>query len=402
MKKVLLLATVAALATPAFASKARMSALGNSDHLVDPQTAFDNPAHLTLFGDYVTFEAGPTNSGSTVTLGTTTFQDYENGIEPNPQAEGGFLRAMDDTRMGMYFGRKSPFTDSARRAFGFLRQENTLELQYAKKGDMSWGAGFNYSSSDKKSSGKKQSAMGARFGAMSGNWEAFALVGLGSTATGNDLSAIPGSVDANGNGIIDNSAQERTLVSADANSKYTGTTGFKVGGAYKMESLRLFAKMYMDGFKYESTVNTTLNDAKVEASQIDLGAVEVIKHDGGHWFYGAALQNYTGKTTLTAGEQKTTALMLPVWAGIEHAAISWMVVRASVSQNVLLGSRKYDDGSLSAYNDEANTINNNTKVAAGLGLKLGKWDVDGSLAAKTNGNLTANNFMTNVGMTYTF
>lgn len=405
MKNFLLLAAVAVLANPAFASKARMTALGNADHLVDPQTAFDNVAHLTQMGDYVTFEGGPTNNSGTVTPGTTTYQAYEAGIDPNPQAEGGFVKSHGDTKYGLYFGRKSPFTDAARRAFGFLRQENTIELQYAQKGDMNWGVGFNYSSSDVKSAAyaKKQQAMGVRLGAMQGNWEAYALIGLGSTASGNISGAIVNSTDANGNGVID--AADVITIGQDADSKYTGTTGLKVGGAYKMDTLRIYGKYYMDGFKYESTTAYNTNaavkfgDTKIEQNQIDLGVIDAVKMDSGHWFYGAAVQMYNSKMDRTGTETKTTATYLPFIAGIEHEATNWLVLRSAVTQNVLLGTTKTETTGTAS---DANTITNNTKLAAGLGLKFNKWAVDGSWAASTTGNINTASLMTNVGMTYNF
>jgi hypothetical protein len=404
MKKLLLIAALASLSTPAFATKARLNALGNADHLVDTQTVFDNPSHMALMGDYVTFEAGATSPASTVVPGTTTWAEYENGITANPGAEGGFTRSMGDAKYGFYMGRRSAFTDSVRRGFGFLQQENPIELQYAQKGAMNWGAALNYSSSDKKTTQQKQQAMGLRFGASTEQWDAFAVVGLGSTADGNTTSAVVGSNDADADGIID--AAELTVITADATSKYKGTTGFKVGAAYNMDNLRLFGKFYMDGMKYESSnaTNTAagLNDVKVEASQFDLGVIDHNKIDGGQWFYGVSLQNYTSKTALTAAEVKTTAMYMPFLAGFEYDAASWLTVRASATQNVLLGSRKVDDGAISTMNDEANTIRNNTKVAAGLGLKFGKWVADGSWAASTTGNINTTNFMTNLGMTYMF
>ncbi len=395
MKNFILLAAVAVLANPAFASKARMTALGEADHLVDAQSAFTNPAHLNELGEYATFEMGATTPGSAVNVGTTRWEEVENGLQANPGAEGGFLRTMGDAKMGFYLGRRSSFTDTYRRTFGFLRQDNPFEIQYAKKGDLSWGASFNYSSSDKKSTQQKQSAMGARFGAMANDWEAYLVLGLGSTATG--LTATNAILaDNNSNGVVD--AGDVSAITADTNAKYTGTTGLKLGGAYKMGSMRIHGNYAMDGFKMDSSANATYDGMKVEANQLTIGATEVSKMDGGHWFYGASYAMSNQKVTLASGESKVTASYLPFIAGIEQDAASWMVLRASVMQNVLLGSYKSESGGTG----EANTINNNTKVAAGVGLKFGKAAVDGSLAMKTTGDVKTDALMTNLGMTYNF
>jgi len=396
MKKLLLIAALASLSIPAFASKARVTALGNADHLVDPQSAFDNPAHLTLMGDYVTFEAGATTPAYTGVTGTTTWAEYLNGIATPPGAEGGFVRSSGDAKYGAYLGRRSAFTDAARGAFGFLRQENPFELQYAMKGAINWGAALNYSSSDKKTAAQKQQAMGVRFGATTDTWEGFAVIGLGSTADGATAANILQGGDANANGIVD----DVIPVAADTTAKYKGTIGFKVGGAYKMENIRLYGKYYMDGFKYEGA-SATFNDLKVEQSQLDLGAIDHNKIDGGQWFYGVALQMFNAKKSNAAIDTKTTATYLPFLVGLEYDAASWLTLRGSASQNVLLGSTKTDDGA-AGFSDETDTIRNNTKVAAGLGLRFGKWTADGSWAAQTTGTVNTTNFMTNLGMTYAF
>ncbi len=400
MKKLLLIAALASLSAPAFASKARVTALGNADHLVDPQSAFDNPSHLTLMGDYVTFEAGATTPAATgVVPGTTTWAEYYNGIATPPGAEGGFVRSHGDAKYGAYLGRRSPFTDVARNSFGFLRQENPIELQYAMKGAINWGAALNYSSSDQKSLGQKQSAYGIRLGATADQWEGFAVIGLASTADGAAATRVLNSGDANGNGIID-AATDTTAIAADSSAKYKGTIGFKVGGAYKMENIRLYAKYYMDGFKYEGA-SAVFNDLKVEQNQADIGVVDHNKIDGGQWFYGVALQLFNAKKSNSNIDTKVTATYLPFLVGLEYDATSWLTLRGSATQNVLLGSYKQDDGA-AGFSDETDTIRNNTKVAAGLGLKFGKWAVDGSWAAQTTGTVNTTNLMTNLGMTYMF
>ena len=63
MKKVLLV-VVALASTNAFATRARVNALGNSPHLVDTQTVYSNPADMMIMGDYVTMESGTTAGGA--------------------------------------------------------------------------------------------------------------------------------------------------------------------------------------------------------------------------------------------------------------------------------------------------------------------------------------------------
>jgi hypothetical protein len=394
MKKLLLIAAVASLSMPALASKARLSALGNADHLIDPQSTFENPSHLAWMGDFVTFEAGPTTATPTVTPGGR-WSDL--ATQNNPNAEGGFVRSAGDAKYGAYLGRKSSFTDTVRRQFGFLTQENPIELQYAMKGPMNWGARLNYSKSDVKSLGQKQEAYGVGFGASTDAWEAFATVGLGSTAQGTTATTF----DANGNDIID--APDLNALAADPNAKFKGTAGFAVGGAYKMENIRLYGKYYQDGFKYEGTgaLGGALNDLEVKASQISVGAIDHNKIEGGQWFYGVGYLMTSLKSSNGNIDRKSEASYLPFLLGVEYDAASWVTLRASATQNVLLGSTKYDDGP-GPSTDESDTIRNNTRVAAGVGLRLNKWVLDGSWAAQTTGAVNTTNFLTNLGLTYMF
>ena len=63
MKQLIIIA-IALVSTNAFATRARVMALGNSPHLVDTQTVYSNPADMMVMGDYVTFESGITGAGA--------------------------------------------------------------------------------------------------------------------------------------------------------------------------------------------------------------------------------------------------------------------------------------------------------------------------------------------------
>jgi len=165
-----------------------------------------------------------------------------------------------------------------------------------------------------------------------------------------------------------------------------------VGGDYEVsESTTVYGIYYMDGAKVDDGT-TELN---FEQSQLDIGVLEGIKVDGGQFFYGVAYQMFTFKEKET--DTKVEATMLPFTMGLESEVASWLVGRASVTQNVLLGSTKISGG-------DADTISNNTTVAAGLGIKLSKFTLDGVLKGSNAaaGDLDMNNFLTEVGLTYNF
>ncbi len=387
MKKLLLIAAIASLASPAFASKARVNALGNAEFLIDPQTTFNNPSYMAWMADYVTFETGPTNP------------TYSPGLFPNIQptvpttsvgSEGGFVRSAGDAKYMAYLGRKSDLTAVSRQVTGFLGQENPIDLMYAMKGPLNWGVGVSLSNSDKKSAtatvpAQKQNAYGVRLGVSNDIWEGYAVIGLGSSATGTSgLAAF---------GVIQ-----------DPDAKYTGTTGFKLGAAYKVENLYNYIKYYQDGYKIDSPLNPGFSGFNSTQSQFDIGVVDHNKIEAGQWFYGVAFQMYQSKVEGTQSaiiNVKNTAQYVPFLLGVEYDAISWATVRASVTQNVLIGSTKADDDT-GPRPDAQDTVSNNTVVAGGLGLHFNKFVVDGTLAASRTGNANTTDLLSNVALTYNF
>ena len=127
------------------------------------------------------------------------------------------------------------------------------------------------------------------------------------------------------------------------------------------------------------------------------------KTDAADFFYGVNFDMTTLKNkNVATGTAKTEITSLPVFAGIEAEATSWMVLRASVTQNFILGTKKDEIGSTG----DSDTISNNTVVAAGAGLKFNKLLVDGTLAkasgASATGALNSNDLLANAAVTYTF
>ena len=92
---------------------------------------------------------------------------------------------------------------------------------------------------------------------------------------------------------------------------------------------------------------------------------------------------------------------MPFVIGVEADAASWLVLRASAKQNVILGSSKVGTA-------DSTTNTNNTTVALGAGLKFNKFMLDSTLVAGSvpsvpgNGTIDANNLMANAALTYMF
>ena len=357
MKKLMMIAVVSLASVSAFASKARLGALnyGNAPHLIDVQTIFVNPADLTTMGSWATFETGATDLTPATTPNTA------------PNAEAGFARAAGDARWGFYLGHSTIATTLRETgATGiYLIEENPINLFYAAKmADISWGLGLNYSASDKKTTGTgalgKQSSTGLTGGMRMGAWDASLGLGLVDTAE-------------------------------IGTNKWTGKMSADLRGGYAMDTWYFYGQYAMNGGKHEAATVTT---SDLDNSLIKLGAINTTKVDGGEFFWGAAYQMAKVENKAGTGT-KTESNLLPVVFGIEADAATWLVLRGSVTQTVLLSSVKASPG-------ETTTKANDTTVAAGAGIKFNKFTLDGTLAGSTTGNINGGSLLANAGLTYNF
>lgn len=347
MKKLIVIATAVLAGSPAFASKARVEALGNSRQLVDVQYVFERPYLLSSVGELATIEWGA------------------KGDAAAPHAEGGFLKKHDDSIYGLYFGRKSTDFSAAVKDFNtlatndVLAEQNPINLLYGSKiGDITYGVNLKYSNGkDEATNDQKVTSTGLSLGATNGTWEAEAVVGL----------------------VGKSEATNSTLESK-------GNT--KIGVGYNInETMHAYADYKMT--KVDGTVGTTTQT--VEKTIMNVGFINtLIKNDDANFFYGIA---YSSDKIKDGVETQT----LPVWMGIEANATSWMTLRASLLQNVLINESKAASGKKT----DADSIVFN----AGAGLKLGKGMLDvlfGNAAQNGNLDAAAAGFLSKASYTYTF
>jgi hypothetical protein len=123
MKKTLyFFAAMTLVASSAMASKARLSALGNSQVAVDSdiQGIFQNPSYIHYVGDFATFEMG------------TKATKASEAVDTNPNPEGGFITTMGDAKFGVYLGKQSTDTNAFRAAVNkALNAEAFLHLKFS-------------------------------------------------------------------------------------------------------------------------------------------------------------------------------------------------------------------------------------------------------------------------------
>ena len=380
MKQLLVIA-VALTAINAQASRARMTALGNSPHLVDTQTVYTNPADMFRLGsDYVAIESGATQNGLA--------QSAEGA-----NAEGSIVRTMGDAKLGLALGHQSRNASSwGLRALASapmkINQQNPIEVSYGMgMGDMKLAGTLVYSNYNNKVADKqvaetveKESSTGVRFGLVSGAWNGSLAIGLGSEVKTNNL--------------------------GNTGNKFTGTTSFSLAAGYQMDSMYFNGGITSAGAKQESNAGVEAN--KITSTSMNLGVVNSHKKDGNELFYGVSLVQSSlkeDKTTASTDDEKTDSLALPLNIGLEVEAASWMTFRASITQTTFINSSKKETSTVpTTTNSNTDPGVNTTAVAFGAGLKFNKLTIDGTISGLTAGGQTigTNTLLSQVGVGYWF
>lgn len=326
----------------AHATKARVAALQGARFITDSQYIFQNPAQIHGLKNYLTYEFGAAGG--------------------NPSAEGGIFKDMMGGRGGIYLGHQSPIQSLYRNmAGGYLKEENPVEVFY---GQGTWAASLGFSNSDKKTTGESQQSLTAKFGIDTEDTELWA------------------NIDVIGKAKMNNG------------DKFNGGPVIVVGGEKHLEN-----NLYINGALHYGKMDNTVGGAK---TKIDSLGAEVavldrsIKNEKAAIYYGPKLRWNEDKWD----SKKVSVLDLPLYLGMEYVATTWLTARASVSQNIIIGSKK--DETVAAPGDKADTIGNNTQVAVGLGMKWEGLAVDATFAGTTTGQFNGNTILANLGMIYTF
>jgi hypothetical protein len=328
----------------AFASKASDAAVQGS-LAPDIQHIFSQPAYVNKFNRFVTFEGGPTTATASA------------------RAEGGFLMENGGHKYGAYFGRLSD-TQPTFRGTTFQAQENPINLYW---GQGAFGLGLSHSASENLTGNIKQTSLGVNAGY---------LVGDGEIALG-----------------FENGTAEKL------NADNVNTDTFKMKSPYISASYlhkfdKIWAKASYGMGEGEQVVAAVTTATKYSTMQLS------VMHQATESLYYGLQYNATNKEQTTAGTaKKHDTTNLPFYIGFEKDAASWITLRASLLQNVIVGSDKDD---IMLVKEKKNP--HNTKVAAGAGLKFNGMVIDGlfTAASEANGKLNTADLMTNVSLTYWF
>ncbi len=351
MKKALLFAALTMMSTSAFASKARVAALGTAVTTADDvQEVFRNPAEMFGFGDMLTIE-----------------------YAASPNAEGGFFRSHGDTKYGVYFGNRSASfatlvgaANTQAPGLAALGEQNPLELFYGQKaGDSAWGLSFKYSNGNDKAAKKKVNTMGLRAGYNTDAFEAYASLGLAGKSERENVATI------------------------------TSDLSIRIGGEYFMGDSIVYADVQQSGGKLAPAGGGA--ETKATSMEYTVGYETKIRSEAAHFYYGANIRS----TEQKPGDAKNTSMKLPIYAGVEADAASWLALRGFVQQSFMINTAKEDPGGGGAATVDSDGLND---LSTGLGasLKFGKLSLDGTLSANNTGTLNTDTLLATTSLNYFF
>lgn len=376
---------LAVLATPAFASKARLQALGEdnygSAYINDNRNIWLNAAQINNHKDLVTYEFGTERTADTAAANSA-------------RGEGGVYKTMGNMVYGVHFGGASTTANALRAASGLTGadEQNNVDVFVGGDAGLKWGANLGYakSSNEVRASGASAESMRTRLGVIHGDTQAYANVNLINNAKGTDATV----------------------------DKFEGDMGYQIGVIHALNGNTLFADYR--SFNAENTIGGVKNDIGFKQLMAGIGRVERL-NDKTNLFakvsyqmvdaenerltaggaFGGASGCGTGSAAILCEEYKGSSV--PVVVGLETEAASWLTLRASVAQ-VIWGSEE----------DKSNerSFENSTSINAGATLKFGELSVDGVIGNDAGAGATASgtdsatirtdSLMSRVSMTYRF
>jgi hypothetical protein len=374
MKKTVTI-VLALMSASAFASKARLQALGEnvngSFYIQDNRNMFLNANEVNNYKDFLTFETG-------ASTGTNT--------ETTPRAEGGFFRTMGAMNYGLYLGSQYDRTNDARGQLtaAQARTNNPLDLFVGgDAGSVKWGANLTYSSSNDASTRVKSDYTALRLGAqVMSNLNVFVQTDINNKVT------------------VGNTVSENT-----AKGKMAGS----VGATYMINDLKVFAQYGSDDSKFTSTNGGQTQEFKNNSYLVGVGR-EASVNDKTK-VYTKLQYSQVGNTIeldgITNRNTHANQKSIPVTIGLEHDALSWLTLRGSVVQNLWDSNNQVTAGV-----GEKNIKNaQSTQVNTGATLTLGSLKLDGVIGTtnpgtravgSNNGTLSLDNLMSRVALRYNF
>lgn len=406
MKKQIVLATIATLATTsAYATKARMNALGQAQdrgsfYINDTRNVFRNAARINQTNNYAITEWGTATNGAA-----------GGGTENAPNAEGGFFKNAGSFNYGVYLGNKSQdknynaanagYADGIVTAAGgtaggntyglagFLDRSNDLDLFFGGDMGVEWGVNLHYANSK------------AESGTAGAREQKYSNLGLG-------LGMVMGDLNAYINYTLSDEAEEDGTT---AGSKIEDDGSMNIGVGYNMMDFTFFVDYNKNAVEF--TAGTGVAATTTESTVITAGAgytKEVSSTSRMFTDLSLVLTSAEDSSATTNANVEADTTTLPLTVGFETDATSWLTVRGSITQNIFINSYEYKAAGVTTKAKGTNA--NTTNVQAGATLNFGKLMVDGMIGTQAGsragapgtdaGVLATDNLMTQVAVHYWF
>lgn len=391
-KKIAIVLGLALMTTSAWATKARMDALGQDDgrgshYISDTRNVFRNAAHVNHAKNYVVTEWGTAASET---------------------AEGGFFREMGAFSYGVYLGSELGSTESEAQggtislggqsftsttgSANFTNRSNDLHLFFGGDMGVEWGARLNYSKNTNKvaTAGiaeEKTSSLGLGFGIVMGDLEASVNLDLSEKFEGDNSST------------------------ATDGNKWEADTGMNVNVAYGFGSWTAFVEYDKRGGEYTAEATPSAKD-EYSSTEMVVGVGHTKEVSSSARIY-TDIEYKSSKKTLkigTSSEGEIKYSRIPLTVGFEADANSWLTLRGSISQNLPVAG-KVERKDAGATTKSEQTVQATTDVAAGATLNFGKLKVDGMIGTSNttrssttteSGILALDNLLTQVAVHYWF
>lgn len=362
MKKILINLTVlySLASMESFASTAKIDSLQGARFYKDVQHVFINPAYISSHQNTAVFETG--------TAGT---------------AGAGFFKNIAGKKAGVYVGNRTAAATLAGLK-NLDANENPIEIFLAQD---NWGVSLSYASfknviedaAGTKTADKSGRELGLRFGMIHGQHDFYVHTFL-------------------------TSSWEDKARATDA--EYSRVPSLAAGYMTDYNGWNITADLQITNEEHTDKSNPTKNAVDSARTQ----TLQVVALDTTSWkkkvkfYFGPGFRMIKLETedeTVGAATTKTalSSYSFPVFIGTSVAAMSWMDFRASLSQNIPLGSMEQENADKSKTET---SMGNNTTITAGLGLKYNNLVVDVLLEGARTGFLNSRNFGTNMGFTYKF
>lgn len=363
-KHIVIAAGLAVLSTSAYATKARMEALSQeasqgSFFIEDTRNVFRNASAVNNMANHVVTEWGSNAANS-----------------QNP--EGGFFRSAGQFNYGIYLNSDVNSVNHQTNSAGSLNEDDRITAFLGGDMGVKWGVSlFRASSEDETAANKlEHNSMG---------------VGVGVER---------GPIDGYVNFKFKDEAKGATA-SASAKSE---ADEMQVGVGYDWMSYKFYVEYNKEALEVNNGTAKTDDD---ETTTLTVGVGHTYEVSASsRVFTSLHYENQKLKEKVApTNTQKTSSL--PLTVGFEADATSWLTLRGSIKQAVIINTIKNNAGK--KKNDP-----NTTGVAAGATLNFGKLKVDGMIGTGGNngdaataagtetGALSLDRLMTQVAVHYWF